>query len=176
MSVVSRRPKAIAAKASSITSGSWSNAGKCPLFIQNRTHGDLGPRCSGAIQWDISTVKTAFSAGPVAAGIVRRFVKATGLTADRRLRLTEATLPCGSSNPTDGLRKVGSIGITFPYNGCEESSKKHRRGACSRLTWTRCENLHLEPAVSLRAILIRSGQKHRLYYQVKITCARESGP
>ncbi|MFT7440914.1 MAG: acyl-CoA synthetase (AMP-forming)/AMP-acid ligase II [Sulfitobacter sp.] len=64
---------------------------------------------------DISTVKTAFSgSAPLPLELFRRFEKATGITLIEGYGLTEATCLV-SSNPTDGVRKVGSIGITFPY-------------------------------------------------------------
>ncbi|MGY9037653.1 MAG: acyl-CoA synthetase [Rhodobacterales bacterium] len=67
------------------------------------------------INADISTVKTAFSgSAPLPLELFRRFEKATGITLIEGYGLTEATCLV-SSNPTDGLRKVGSIGITFPY-------------------------------------------------------------
>ncbi len=67
------------------------------------------------IDADISTVKTAFSgSAPLPLELFRRFEKATGITLIEGYGLTEATCLV-SSNPTDGLRKVGSIGITFPY-------------------------------------------------------------
>ena len=67
------------------------------------------------INADISTVKTAFSgSAPLPLELFRRFEKATGITLIEGYGLTEATCLV-SSNPTDGVRKVGSIGITFPY-------------------------------------------------------------
>ena len=64
---------------------------------------------------DISTVKTAFSgSAPLPLELFKRFEKATGITLIEGYGLTEATCLV-SSNPTDGVRKVGSIGITFPY-------------------------------------------------------------
>ena len=67
------------------------------------------------IDADISTVKTAFSgSAPLPLELFRRFEKATGITLIEGYGLTEATCLV-SSNPTDGVRKVGSIGITFPY-------------------------------------------------------------
>ncbi len=67
------------------------------------------------IDADISTVKTAFSgSAPLPLELFRRFEKATGITLVEGYGLTEATCLV-SCNPTDGLKKVGSIGITFPY-------------------------------------------------------------
>ena len=67
------------------------------------------------IDADVSTVKTAFSgSAPLPLELFRRFEKATGVTLVEGYGLTEATCLV-SCNPTDGLKKVGSIGITFPY-------------------------------------------------------------
>tara|TARA_R110002049_G_scaffold23781_6_gene84715 strand:+ start:107310 stop:109187 length:1878 start_codon:yes stop_codon:yes gene_type:complete len=67
------------------------------------------------IDADVSTVKTAFSgSAPLPLELFRRFEKATGVTLVEGYGLTEATCLV-SCNPTDGLKKVGSIGIPFPY-------------------------------------------------------------
>ncbi|SFS37655.1 fatty-acyl-CoA synthase [Sulfitobacter marinus] len=67
------------------------------------------------IDADISTVKRAFSgSAPLPLELFKRFEKATGITLIEGYGLTEATCLV-SANPPDGLRKVGSIGITFPY-------------------------------------------------------------
>lgn len=64
---------------------------------------------------DISTVKTAFSgSAPLPVELFRRFEKATGVTIVEGYGLTEATCLV-SCNPTDGVKKIGSIGIPFPY-------------------------------------------------------------
>jgi len=64
---------------------------------------------------DISTIKTAFSgSAPLPVELFRRFEEATGVNVVEGYGLTEATCLV-SCNPTDGEKKVGSIGITFPY-------------------------------------------------------------
>ncbi len=64
---------------------------------------------------DVSTVKTAFSgSAPLPLELFRRFEEATGVTIVEGYGLTEATCLV-SCNPTDGLKKVGSIGIPLPY-------------------------------------------------------------
>ncbi len=64
---------------------------------------------------DISTVKKAFSgSAPLPLELFRRFEKATGVTIIEGYGLTEATCLV-SGNPVDGEKKVGSIGIPFPY-------------------------------------------------------------
>ncbi|SHE48803.1 fatty-acyl-CoA synthase/long-chain acyl-CoA synthetase [Ruegeria intermedia] len=64
---------------------------------------------------DISTVKTAFSgSAPLPIELFRRFEKATGVTIVEGYGLTEATCLV-SCNPVDGEKKIGSIGIPFPY-------------------------------------------------------------
>ncbi|SFE93259.1 fatty-acyl-CoA synthase [Sulfitobacter brevis] len=68
------------------------------------------------IDADVSTVKTAFSgSAPLPLELFRRFEKATGITIVEGYGLTEATCLV-SCNPTDGPKKVGSIGIPFPYS------------------------------------------------------------
>ncbi|MFK7762186.1 MAG: acyl-CoA synthetase [Roseobacter sp.] len=67
------------------------------------------------INADVSSVKTAFSgSAPLPLELFRRFEKATGVTLVEGYGLTEATCLV-SCNPTDGVKKVGSIGIPFPY-------------------------------------------------------------
>lgn len=67
------------------------------------------------IDADVSTVKTAFSgSAPLPLELFRRFEKSTGVTLVEGYGLTEATCLV-SCNPTDGEKKVGSIGIPFPY-------------------------------------------------------------
>jgi acyl-CoA synthetase (AMP-forming)/AMP-acid ligase II len=64
---------------------------------------------------DISTVKKAFSgSAPLPLELYRRFEKATGVTIIEGYGLTEATCLV-SGNPVDGEKKIGSIGIPFPY-------------------------------------------------------------
>ncbi len=64
---------------------------------------------------DISTVKTAFSgSAPLPVELFRRFEEATNIKIIEGYGLTEATCLV-SCNPIDGEKKIGSIGITFPY-------------------------------------------------------------
>ncbi len=64
---------------------------------------------------DISSVKTAFSgSAPLPVELFRRFEQATGVTIVEGYGLTEATCLV-SCNPVDGEKKIGSIGIPFPY-------------------------------------------------------------
>ncbi|WP_424987800.1 acyl-CoA synthetase [Microbulbifer sp. S227A] len=64
---------------------------------------------------DISTVKKAFSgSAPLPLELFRRFEQSTGVTIIEGYGLTEATCLV-SGNPVDGEKKVGSIGIPFPY-------------------------------------------------------------
>ena len=67
------------------------------------------------IDADVSSVQMAFSgSAPLPLELFRRFEKATGVTLVEGYGLTEATCLV-SCNPTDGEKKVGSIGIPFPY-------------------------------------------------------------
>ncbi|QBF31100.1 acyl-CoA synthetase [Thalassococcus sp. S3] len=64
---------------------------------------------------DVSSVKTAFSgSAPLPVELFRRFEEATGVTIVEGYGLTEATCLV-SCNPVDGEKKIGSIGIPFPY-------------------------------------------------------------
>ena len=65
---------------------------------------------------DISTVKTAFSgSSPLPVELFKRFESETSINIIEGYGLTEATcLVC--CNPIDGQKKIGSIGIPFPYS------------------------------------------------------------
>ncbi len=64
---------------------------------------------------DISTVKSTFSgSAPLPMELFRRFEKATGVEILEGYGLTEATVMV-SGNPADGIKKVGSVGVEFPY-------------------------------------------------------------
>jgi acyl-CoA synthetase (AMP-forming)/AMP-acid ligase II len=64
---------------------------------------------------DISSVKTAFSgSSPLPVELFRRFEKATGVNIVEGYGLTEATCLV-SCNPIHGEKKIGSVGIPFPY-------------------------------------------------------------
>jgi len=64
---------------------------------------------------DISTVKNAFSgSAPMPLELFKRFESATGMTVIEGYGLTEATCLV-SCNPPTGEKKVGSVGVAFPY-------------------------------------------------------------
>ena len=64
---------------------------------------------------DISSVKTAFSgSAPLPVELYKRFETATGVNIIEGYGLTEATCLV-SCNPIDGPKKIGSVGIPFPY-------------------------------------------------------------
>ena len=64
---------------------------------------------------DISTVKKAFSgSAPLPLELFRRFEDTAGLEIIEGYGMTEATCLV-SGNPIDGVKKVGSVGIPFPY-------------------------------------------------------------
>ncbi|MBJ3764153.1 acyl-CoA synthetase [Maribius pontilimi] len=64
---------------------------------------------------DISKLKIAFcGSAPLPLELYRRFEEAAGVTICEGYGLTEATCLV-SINPPDGEKKVGSIGIPFPY-------------------------------------------------------------
>ncbi|MBC7131968.1 MAG: acyl-CoA synthetase [Roseovarius sp.] len=64
---------------------------------------------------DLSTVKNAFSgSAPMPLELFNRFEKATGMKVIEGYGLTEATCLV-SCNPPEGEKKVGSVGVPFPY-------------------------------------------------------------
>ena len=64
---------------------------------------------------DLSTVRNAFSgSAPMPMELFTRFEKATGMTIIEGYGLTEATCLV-ACNPPDGEKKVGSVGVPFPY-------------------------------------------------------------
>ena len=64
---------------------------------------------------DISSLNAAFcGSAPMPVELFKRFQEVTGVEIIEGYGLTEATCLV-SCNPKDGLRKVGSIGIPFPY-------------------------------------------------------------
>ncbi|MCA0922298.1 acyl-CoA synthetase [Pseudooceanicola nanhaiensis] len=64
---------------------------------------------------DVSTVKTSFSgSAPLPKELFNRFERQTGVTIIEGYGLTEATCLV-SVNPVDGEKKIGSVGIPFPY-------------------------------------------------------------
>ncbi|MEM9438450.1 MAG: acyl-CoA synthetase [Pseudomonadota bacterium] len=64
---------------------------------------------------DVSSLKTAFSgSAPLPVELFKRFESATGVEIIEGYGLTEATCLV-SCNPLQGLKKIGSIGIAFPY-------------------------------------------------------------
>lgn len=64
---------------------------------------------------DISTVKNAFSgSAPLPLELFKRFEEASGVQIIEGYGLTEATCLV-SCNPIEGEKRVGSIGIPFPY-------------------------------------------------------------
>ncbi len=64
---------------------------------------------------DLSSVKTAFSgSAPLPIELYKRFEEACGVEVIEGYGLTEATCLV-SCNPIGGVKKVGSVGIPFPY-------------------------------------------------------------
>ncbi len=67
------------------------------------------------INADVSSLKTAFcGSAPLPVELFNRFQKATGVTILEGYGMTEATCLI-SDNPFDGEKKIGSVGIPFPY-------------------------------------------------------------
>ncbi|WP_208349338.1 acyl-CoA synthetase [Pseudaestuariivita rosea] len=64
---------------------------------------------------DVSTLQTAFSgSAPLPVELFKRFEKATEVTIVEGYGLTEATCVV-SCNPVKGEKKIGSVGLPFPY-------------------------------------------------------------
>jgi fatty-acyl-CoA synthase len=64
---------------------------------------------------DISSLKNAFSgSSPLPVELYNRFKKETGVEIVEGYGLTEATCLV-SINPPDGVKKIGSVGLMFPY-------------------------------------------------------------
>ncbi|RKF13948.1 acyl-CoA synthetase [Roseovarius spongiae] len=64
---------------------------------------------------DLSTVRNAFSgSAPMPLELFKRFESATGMTVIEGYGLTETTCLV-SVNPPEGAKKVGSVGLPFPY-------------------------------------------------------------
>jgi fatty-acyl-CoA synthase len=64
---------------------------------------------------DVSSLKTAFcGSAPLPVELFNRFEKSTGVTILEGYGMTEATCVV-SINPYDGEKKIGSVGIPFPY-------------------------------------------------------------
>ncbi|WP_102107873.1 acyl-CoA synthetase [Oceaniglobus roseus] len=64
---------------------------------------------------DISSIRQAFSgSSPLPVELYKRFEAATGVAICEGYGLTEATCLV-SINPIDGTKKIGSVGIPFPY-------------------------------------------------------------
>jgi acyl-CoA synthetase (AMP-forming)/AMP-acid ligase II len=67
------------------------------------------------IDADVSSVKMAFSgSAPLPLELFKGFEAATGVEISEGYGLTEATCLV-SSNPAEGTKKIGSIGVMFPY-------------------------------------------------------------
>ena len=67
------------------------------------------------IDADLSTVKSTFSgSAPLPQELFKRYEKAAGVEIVEGYGMTEATCLV-SGNPIDGEKKIGSVGIPFPY-------------------------------------------------------------
>ena len=73
---------------------------------------------------DVSKVKNAFSgSAPMPLELFNRFTKSTGIQIIEGYGLTEATVLV-SINPVDGEKRVGSVGLQFPYNDVKIIAQK----------------------------------------------------
>lgn len=79
---------------------------------------------------DISSLKSGFSgSAALPVELFRRFKEATGVEIIEGYGLTEATCLV-SCNPIGGIKKIGSVGIPFPY--CDVRILHHANGAVSK--------------------------------------------
>lgn len=80
------------------------------------------------IDADVSSLKSAFcGSAPLPQELFKQFEKATGVNILEGYGMTEATCVV-SGNPADGVKKIGSVGIPFPYTDvkicdCDETGK-----------------------------------------------------
>ncbi|MEJ2017877.1 MAG: acyl-CoA synthetase [Maritimibacter sp.] len=66
---------------------------------------------------DVSSLKVAFSgSAPLPVELFHRFEKATGVTLVEGYGLTESTCLVSANPMGEGQKKIGSVGIPFPYN------------------------------------------------------------
>ena len=66
---------------------------------------------------DVSSLKTAFSgSAPLPVELFNRFEKATGVTLVEGYGLTEATCLVSCNPLGQGQKKIGSVGVPFPYS------------------------------------------------------------
>ena len=73
---------------------------------------------------DVSKVKNSFSgSAPMPLELFNRFTKSTGIQIIEGYGLTEATVLV-SINPVDGEKRVGSVGLPFPYNDVKIIAQK----------------------------------------------------
>jgi len=67
---------------------------------------------------DVSSLKVAFSgSAPLPVELFNRFEKATGVTLVEGYGLTEATCLVSCNPLGEGQKKIGSVGVPFPYTG-----------------------------------------------------------
>ncbi|MDR5651768.1 acyl-CoA synthetase [Ruixingdingia sedimenti] len=74
---------------------------------------------------DVSTLRSAISgSAPLPIELYNRFKQATGVEIAEGYGLTEATCLV-SCNPIDGVKKIGSVGIPFPYTQVRILTRKN---------------------------------------------------
>ncbi|NCO21658.1 MAG: acyl-CoA synthetase [Rhodobacterales bacterium] len=113
---------------------------------------------------DVSSIKTAFSgSSPLPIELYRRFEKATGVTIVEGYGLTEATCLV-SINPIDGIKKIGSVGIPFPY--CEvKILRKTPEGVQECETDTVGEICVANPGVFAGSTYTETDKNHDLFHR-----------
>ncbi len=111
---------------------------------------------------DISSLKLAFcGSAPLPTELYRRFETAAGVTICEGYGLTEATCLV-SCNPPDGEKKIGSVGIPFPYTDVKilrDSPEGHFECATDESGEICVSN----PGVTTGGIYVDPGQNENLY-------------
>ncbi|WP_099826210.1 acyl-CoA synthetase [Oceaniglobus indicus] len=113
---------------------------------------------------DVSTIQQAFSgSAPLPVELYKRFEKATGVAICEGYGLTEATCLV-SINPVHGVKKVGSVGIPFPYT--EVKILRHTPdGVVECPTDSVGEICVANPGVFVGSTYTESDKNHELFHQ-----------
>ncbi|MWD26401.1 acyl-CoA synthetase [Aquicoccus sp. SCR17] len=113
---------------------------------------------------DVSTVKNAFSgSAPMPLELFKRFEGATGINIIEGYGLTEATCLV-SCNPVDGEKKVGSVGVAFPY--CDVRIFKKADGVAQECATDEVGEICVSnPGVYAGHTYTEAAKNAELYYQ-----------
>ncbi|MEL6645684.1 MAG: acyl-CoA synthetase [Pseudomonadota bacterium] len=113
---------------------------------------------------DISSVQTAFSgSAPLPVELYNRFQRATGVNIIEGYGLTEATCLV-SCNPIDGQKKIGSVGIPFPYTDVKILVHTADDGVAECATGDVGEICVANPGVIPGGTYTQSDKNHNLFH------------